>query len=459
MPTSTDPRSELRVPAQIHSISRESLETLADLLDAIRKSEGDASHVVKMLSATAAHLAIHLGQPPDKIEIRQLLAVRPGLRLHLKERGFKRNSIRSYCNYVRIFLQKAEGLGWTECAPPLLSAWQEIRQAVAKTHGCIRIVEYAIRSGKNPESFAEADLDDWGQTAVRDGRTCEYISRVKCRFRRRIFDAGLSSRIPGLLVPVNTGYGIPISQLPPRLRDEIGNLVRWKTAEFAPGRPSKAKIRPVTATVLTAWIYRIAGFGLRIKGQRVSSLEELLSEQSVSEFVEWALNQREVTSRSVKTDLCRLRGLRAYPALAACDFSWVLKLIAQLPQDCESKGRERKEANRVPFDKVARIPEQIRREAQRDPTPSEVSRALMMRNALVMAFLTILPWRQGNIRNCKLGTFAKGGNLAKEEIPVQGPPYGRLSIHVRIWMSYASDKWERTAALLTSLIATCKASA
>lgn len=147
-------------------------------------------------------------------------------------------------------------------------------------------------------------------------------------------------------------------------------------------------------------------------------MEKLLSEQSVTEFVEWALNQGKVTSRSVKTDLCRLRGLRAYPALASCDFSWVLKLMAQLPQDCESKGRERKEANWVPFDKVAKIPEQICRDAHRDPTLSEVSRALMMRNALVMAFLTILPWRQGNIRNCKLGPFAKGGNLAKEEIPV-----------------------------------------
>jgi hypothetical protein len=110
MPTSTDPRSELRMPAQ-------SLETLQDLLDAIRKSEGDASHVVRMLSATAAHVAIHLGQPPDKIEIRQLLAVRPGLRLHLKERGFKRNSIRSYSITSEFFCRKLKSSAGLNALP------------------------------------------------------------------------------------------------------------------------------------------------------------------------------------------------------------------------------------------------------------------------------------------------------------------------------------------------------
>ena len=36
---------------------------------------------------------------------------------------------------------------------------------------------------------------------------------------------------------MNKNYGIPVSALPASLRDEIANLVRWKTAEFVPGRP------------------------------------------------------------------------------------------------------------------------------------------------------------------------------------------------------------------------------
>ena len=40
-----------------------------------------------------------------------------------------------------------------------------------------------------------------------------------------------------------------------------------------------------------------------------------------------------------------------------------------------------------------------------------------MRDSLLMAFITTLPWRQRNIRELKVMPFADGGNLYKEEIP------------------------------------------
>jgi len=41
----------------------------------------------------------------------------------------------------------------------------------------------------------------------------------------------------------------------------------------------------------------------------------------------------------------------------------------------------------------------------------------LVRNALLIAFLLILAWRQRNVRECRLAPSAAGGNIFKEEIP------------------------------------------
>lgn len=160
---------EVHRSSQPRTISRAKLETLQDLLEAIRNGDTDGSHLVKMLGATAAHVVMYLGRPPGRINIRTLMEARPGLKVQLKESGFKRNSIRAYCYYIGVLIQKARELGWAECAPELATAWKEIRDVVATGSGCIRIIEYALAKGKSPQEFAESDLNDWTHAAVVQG--------------------------------------------------------------------------------------------------------------------------------------------------------------------------------------------------------------------------------------------------------------------------------------------------
>src|ERR1700752_4659498 len=108
--TTAKNRRKPRPASRRGTISR--LETIQDLLAAIRAHEPDNNHLLAMLGATTAHIAIHLGEPADKIDIHRLLDVKAGLQAHLRKRGFRRNSIRSYTNYLRILLQKAGELGW-----------------------------------------------------------------------------------------------------------------------------------------------------------------------------------------------------------------------------------------------------------------------------------------------------------------------------------------------------------
>jgi hypothetical protein len=163
-------------------------------------------------------------------------------------------------------------------------------------------------------------------------------------------------------------------------------------------------------------IARIFGFLVRIKGETVSSLQDLISRQNVTEYAGFMLNQRRVSGSTLGSDLGRICGLKCYPALASHDFSWLPALMAELPQDDEEQMRERKDRRWVRYDVLAQVPDQIRKEAVALPSLPDRQKAQMARDALLIAWLTTLPWRQLNIRECKLMPFAEGGNLWKEEI-------------------------------------------
>lgn len=393
-------------------------ETLQDLLDAYQKSRPERDHLLSKFKATAAHISMVLGQPPKNIQFRQLSEVRSELRRHLSQRGLRRNSIRSYLDYVRMMLAKAKELGWSDCSPEIKVAWEPIRRVTSRAPGCSKIVRYAIRNGKRPSDFTEPDLNQWAEEAVRSGRRHEYIVAVKRRFRNDVFQAGLAAELPGLLPP-RTGrvYGVPVSKFPEPLRTQTEDLLKWKTADFAPERPVRTKNRPISASSLRNLMSRLFGFLVGIKGRLVSDLRQLFDRRAVVEFVEWSINQRGKSPHSLFAEVGRIGGVRAFPGLDGQDFTWVPKLLAQLPGVSDSRVKENKDRKWVPHEVLVQIPRQICGDAATLPDLTEKGKALMAREALLMTLLTTLPWRQRNIREAKLMPFAEGGNISKEEIP------------------------------------------
>src|SRR5208283_814467 len=162
MPDTTQKIQKPRDTARCKTISPEtrSLETLHDLMLAIQSREAGESHLLAMLRATTAHISMHLGRPLTTISLRDLIDVKPGLQAHLRARRLKRNSIRSYTNYLRILVQKAKDFGWVEISPAIEKAWREELDVVRDIHGCPGLVRYAVWKGKVPQAFSEADLSD-----------------------------------------------------------------------------------------------------------------------------------------------------------------------------------------------------------------------------------------------------------------------------------------------------------
>lgn len=180
-----------------------------------------------MLRALAGHICRYFEKPPQAISIAELTGLRPRLRIYLQERRFKASAIKAYVNFLRIFLRRAEKLGWRQHSPELPEAWQEILACISVVDGCRGIVHYATRRGIMPAEFADVDLDRWGDELVQVGRRFEYARNLKRRFRDCLLRAGLDCRFPKLTftAPDPKGYGVPVSRLPDPLGTQLKALL------------------------------------------------------------------------------------------------------------------------------------------------------------------------------------------------------------------------------------------
>jgi integrase len=84
-------------------------------------------------------------------------------------------------------------------------------------------------------------------------------------------------------------------------------------------------------------------------------------------------------------------------------------------REAESSRRERKERKYLPYDILAQIPGQIRAVRNKSAKAS-YEFARLLQDELVIQWLLILPWRQRNIRECRIGGKSDGANLFKAEI-------------------------------------------
>jgi len=412
--TTAEPILKLRRTAQRRAISLRQVQTLDDLIEAL--GSNDPKTPTAMLRSLVGHLCRYFNKGPYEIFIRDLTDLRPRLRMYLQERRFKPNAVRAYVNFLRILLQKAYDFGWRQYSPELDNAWGEILQCVSTEVGCPEIVRFAKRKGKAPAEFSNNDLDQWAEEQLRLGRCFIYIRGLKRKFRRRISLGGLDSRFPKLTFQTRDDYGVQISRLPEPLRSQLTAILEWKTARYSPGRTSKSRHREITAFNLQWTICRLFGFVQKFLGREPSTLENLLCEEYIGRYVGWCLNVRNLHPQTVAVWIGMIPPLGKHPLLTGQNFAWVHELIAGLPTDRGSNSRERKARKWVDYDKLYAIPDQLLELGRLTKDPKR--RALLLRDALVVQWLLVCPWRQKNLRCCRICESQNPhANLVYEEIP------------------------------------------
>jgi len=418
---------DVRSSSRSCNISQKKLETVCDLLAAL---SGD--NQIRMLRTTAGHISDCLNIPLDQLTIDALVGLAPKFTTYLVGRRHARNSIRSYCNYAGLLLRRARELGWTPKQPPQASeAWAPITAAVAEIPGARGIPCFATNIGKIPSTLTDDDLNNWRKMMLAQKRGYHYVDRVVRDFRRQLARAGLASNLPQVSnwKPATANrYFIPLNDFPPSLRQEVLNLLTWKQAPYARGRLPKSRLRPVSARNLESSITRLYGFVVnilphlpepttKVDPAAIRTLPDLVTPDSVSAFIDWSLNVRKLKGRSVDVKLGVLcAALKEHPRYSGRDFAWLNELIRGIPAEPESQRRERKELKYLPYDVVADIPRRIAETRLEAATRGVKALARVVHDELLMKWLVLLPWRQLNIRDCRIGQKTESANLFKAEI-------------------------------------------
>ena len=243
-----------------------------------------------------------------------------------------------------------------------------------------------------------------GEAKTREGVQYTTVKMKKARFWKLLKQVGWMTPSSPNQIQLEK-YGIPLDQLTPELRTEIQALLKWKQAEFAPSRPKRGKIRPISAESLSLIICQLAGYVINIRGIQISSFTDLVQRHYVEGFVEWVINERGMKGRSIKSRIGMIAAIVKYhPAYASQDYSWFKPLTDSIPLEDDSEQKKRKATKYLEYEVLEGIALQIRvaRDAAYKKKRFEFAARLAI-DELMFSWLLILPWRQRNIRECRVG--------------------------------------------------------
>ena len=109
------------------------------------------------------------------------------------------------------------------------------------------IIELAIKRGRTPGDFTEEDIEHWKQQMFRRGRSLLTVLSDECYFRKILRQGQQFFPNFSLASRNSPKYRLKVKDLPESLRNEIVEVVRWKTAdEDLDDRDAALVIRPVS---------------------------------------------------------------------------------------------------------------------------------------------------------------------------------------------------------------------
>jgi integrase len=400
-----------RVAPQDVAYNSRNLASLQDLLDVLQK---DPPKHIAMLRTTAGRLAEFYNKTCADISIESVEADRDEFRHYLRQHRYASNSVRAYSDFASRLINLAKKLGWIAPPTAIPPEWLSVMPTIGRLK-LQPIVRYLVRHGRTPDTVCETDLANWIELEVKRGLALKTAEHVTQALRRALVGAG-----PSLLSTKRlrkTRYGIQLESFPEPLQSEVRDIIRGRQSRFVRSRGKSTPIRPATAEALQHSFSNLYGFVVNVAGiHGIASVSDLITEDILGRFAEWALDEREIKSRSVRTRLALIAGaLGQSPKYHHVSGSWLQTLLNSLPEDSDEDTRRRKEEKYLPYATLVAIPQMMRRDRPGGPKATSWQIAIAVRNELLMTWPTILPWRQLNIRTMRVG--GDKPNLFKAPIP------------------------------------------
>jgi integrase len=409
LPFGTQIAAVVRDSSASDTAAVQNLNTLADLIKVWKNSP---PRELPVLGTTCNLLADYLDKPLEQVTIDAVTETRDGFRKFLEGRKNTENSIRTYVNHVRILLQSASEFGW-QYVEKIPEAWRGVL-AIAVEQKCDGLARHVARLRKTPGEVTIGDVDQW--VTAQQNRTHDWAKAKSSQFWRILRDCGCAGELPNSLLR-EKNYGIPLANFPPALKREVDEILRWKQAEYSLDRPKGARNRPVTARRLRYLFGALLGFVVNVRGEApVTSLAQLVQKGIVGGFAEWCINVRKVKGESLQRNLRLLSAaMSQHPTYKSLDIAWLKPLVDSLPMEANSEARKRKAEKFLEYKILEAIPGRIRAGRAAAGTKGKRNVALLDMSELLMRWLPILPWRQRNIREMRIG--GPKPNLFRGKIP------------------------------------------
>jgi hypothetical protein len=252
---------------------------------------------------------------------------------------------------------------------------------------------------------------------VANGRSLLHSRAPKILLWRLLRDAGTVLNLPAFFKR-ESKYAIPLANFPSALQKEVKDLLVWKQASIALGRPKKGKLRPVSALKLEKILSGIYGFAANILGRAdISSLAHLVDREFLTSYAEWCISVRGSKGTSVFHNVALLlAAVRHYPSFKSFDQTWFGDFLNTIPTDGDEESlQERKNMHFLGYDQVESIADEHRQRRLQAEKKHYGNPAVMAMEEILMRFLCTLVWRQKNLRSCRIGGAKP--NLFKGPIP------------------------------------------
>lgn len=403
--------ANLPLSSERNANSAATIKTLAELLKLLDNS---SSSQLPMLRSTSAKIALYLGKPVAEVTLDSIYASREGFRPYLQENKYKESSIRAYVNYVRILLKEATDRGWR----PLMSIssdWQMVLRLASKAE-CLAIAKFLSQKRQTPSDVTAEDTQNWLEYRVQQGIKYACAKIYVNRIWRILVKCGYTANAPKVYRN-RERYGVPLSQFPPELKREVLELLRWKCADYEPGRPKDAKIRKVSALRLEHTFRLLYGYVVHIRKEKsIDSLADLLQQQIIDDYVSWFINERKNEGTPLVTRLSMILAVVSKHAdYHSRDWNWFKQIIDSIPCSSDEEVKARKALKYLDYSVLEKIPGKIRAIREGLAKRSKEMAAPVVAEELLFRWVLLLPWRQRNVRECRIG--GTNPNLFKCKIP------------------------------------------
>ncbi|HWR36831.1 MAG TPA: tyrosine-type recombinase/integrase [Clostridia bacterium] len=388
----------LRRNADDSAAIRTEVQSLADLLGCL---ETQATSQLPMLRTTAGKISAFLGKSVDEISLDLVHANREGFRPFLEGLRYKEGSVRSYVNYLRMLLQAAEELGWQPFAH-LPVEWQSVVNA-GKKKKCLTLIKFLAQRKASPEDVRQEDLNCWIEQSVAQGKrfvTAQY--QVNTAWRTLIA-CGYTKNAPFVFLRKKK-YGVPLAEFPKPLKQQVEEVLRWKSAKFELDRPKRAKVRQVSAQSIQQSFSSLYGYATKIANfGEIDSLEQLLQKPIVAGYSSWCVNEQQIKGRPLVPQLAAvLAAVSKHPHHKELDLGWFRALLDTIPIEPYEGVKARKARKYLSYDVLASIPSKIHAKRKSEAARGEGHLARLVMEELMIAWLLVFPWRQRNIRECRI---------------------------------------------------------